>query len=79
MPTKTAEELSVLTRALLMAAGADERNANRMAEALVASNLCGVETHGVVHLPRYVEAIDAAGLYPPSGHPCCARRRRVRS
>ena len=27
MPTKTAEELSALTRALLLAAGADERNA----------------------------------------------------
>ncbi len=64
MPTKTAEELSALTRVLLLAAGADERNADRMAEALVASNLCGVETHGVVHLPRYVEAINAGWLVP---------------
>ena len=64
MPTKTAEELSVLTRTLLLAAGADERNASRMAEALVASNLCGVETHGVVHLPRYVEAINAGWIVP---------------
>ena len=72
MPTKTADALSALTHALLLAAGADERNARRMAEALVASNLCGVETHGVVHLPRYVEAIND-GWIEPTARPSILR------
>jgi LDH2 family malate/lactate/ureidoglycolate dehydrogenase len=54
---KTADELRGFAQRVLMAAGADEQNATRVAEALVSSNLCGVDTHGVWHLPNYVEAI----------------------
>ena len=57
MPTISADDLHDLTRRVLLAAGADERNASRVADALVLSNLSGVDTHGVFHLPRYVTEI----------------------
>ena len=64
MPTITAEHLRDLTRRVLLAAGADDRNANRVADALVLSNLSGVDTHGVFHLPRYVKEIRDGTLVP---------------
>jgi LDH2 family malate/lactate/ureidoglycolate dehydrogenase len=59
-----AGELRDLVRGVLKAAGADQRNADRVAEALVSSNLCGVETHGVWHLAGYVNAIKAGDIVP---------------
>ena len=60
----SAEELRNLVRDVLKAAGADQRNADRVAEALVSSNLCGVETHGVWHLAGYVNAIKSGDIVP---------------
>ena len=59
-----ADELRNLVRDVLKAAGADQRNADRVAEALVSSNLCGVETHGVWHLAGYVNAIKSGDIVP---------------
>lgn len=59
-----ADELRNLVRDVLKGAGADQRNADRVAEALVSSNLCGVETHGVWHLAGYVAAIKAGDIVP---------------
>ncbi len=64
MPTITADALRDLTTRLLLAAGADQRNAGRVADALVLSNLSGVDTHGVFHLPRYVTEIRDGMLVP---------------
>jgi LDH2 family malate/lactate/ureidoglycolate dehydrogenase len=64
MLKKTAEELHGLVRGILLAAGADERNAERVAEGLVLSDLSGVETHGVHHLPGYVADIRAGYIVP---------------
>ena len=64
MPTITADALRDLTTRLLLAAGADQRNAGRVADALVLSNLSGVDTHGVFHLPRYVTEIRDGRLVP---------------
>ena len=64
MVTKTTAELDKLIREALLAAGADERNANRVAEALVLSTLRGVDTHGILHLPSYVEKIQAGEIVP---------------
>ena len=58
MPQVTAEKLHTLVQRILVAAGADQRNADRVAEALVSSNLSGVDTHGVFHLPRYVREVQ---------------------
>ncbi len=59
-----AGQLRDLVLDVLKAAGADQRNADRVAEALVSSNLCGVETHGVWQLPGYVKAIQAGDIVP---------------
>jgi LDH2 family malate/lactate/ureidoglycolate dehydrogenase len=59
-----ADELRDLVRQVFKAAGADQRNADRVAEALVSSDLCGVETHGVWHVPGYVAAIKAGDIVP---------------
>ena len=64
MIVKTVEELKQLSVEILLAAGADERNAKRVAEALVTADLRGVRTHGVWHLPGYVESIRAGELKP---------------
>jgi len=60
----SADELLDLARRVLRAAGADQRNADRVAEALVSSDLCGVGTHGVWHLAGYVAAIKAGDIIP---------------
>ena len=64
MVMKTAEELLKFTTDVLIAAGADDRNATRVAEALISSNLCGVDTHGVIHLKTYVDSIRAGEIVP---------------
>lgn len=64
MVIKTAAQLDKLIREALLAAGADERNANRVAEALVLSTLRGVDTHGILHLPSYVEKIRDGEIVP---------------
>lgn len=61
---KTADQLRDFTARILQAAGADQRNAERVAQALVGANLCGVDTHGVWHLPGYVQAIRDSQLLP---------------
>ena len=62
------EELHSLVQKILLAAGADDRNADRVAEALVLSNLSGVDTHGIFHLPRYVNEIRE-GIIVPTAWP----------
>ena len=64
MVIKTAAELDELVRKSLIAAGADERNAIRVAEALVSSSLCGVDTHGIHHLPGYVRYVQSGEIVP---------------
>jgi len=61
---KSAAEWQRFAQAVLQAAGADARNAQRVAEALVSSNLCGVDTHGLWHLAGYVANIRAGEIVP---------------
>ncbi len=68
MPTIAADGLHDLTTRVLLAAGADRRNASRVADALVLSNLSGVDTHGIFHLPRYVTEIRE-GMVVPTAWP----------
>ena len=68
MKIKPANELLELVTKILLAAGADERNASVVAEHLVRANLSGVDTHGVWHLASYVEAIKE-GLIIPTACP----------
>jgi LDH2 family malate/lactate/ureidoglycolate dehydrogenase len=60
----TADQLHEIARRILLAAGADDRNASRVADALVSANLSGVDTHGVLHLPTYVADIRSGHIVP---------------
>lgn len=64
MIVKTADELSSIVKRIIMVAGADERNANRLAEALVSANLSGVNTHGVYKVLEYADSIKSGRLIP---------------
>ena len=64
MVVKSADELYEVVTKILLAAGADERNANIVAEHLVSANLCGVDTHGVFNLPMYVKNIGDGEIVP---------------
>ena len=64
MITKTVDELHTLVKRVLLAAGADEGNAEETAHHLALSNLSGVDTHGIWHIPIYVAAIQANELLP---------------
>lgn len=62
MITKTAEALHALAREILLKGGADEYNAEIVADHLVSANLSGVDTHGVWHLPHYVKGMQAGEI-----------------
>jgi LDH2 family malate/lactate/ureidoglycolate dehydrogenase len=64
MIIRTAEALRQLTCRILSAAGADRSNAEEVARHLVLANLRGVDTHGIWHIPGYVQAIRAGQLAP---------------
>ncbi len=64
MTTKTAEELVDLVREILVAAGAEARNAEAVADHLVLANLSGVDTHGIWHVPGYLAAMNVGEIAP---------------
>ena len=57
-------ELEALIKKILLAVGADERNADGVAEHLVSSQLSGVDTHGIWQLPGYVTAVKKEEILP---------------
>jgi LDH2 family malate/lactate/ureidoglycolate dehydrogenase len=57
--TVSEAELLDLARDVLVAAGASAQNAQVVADHLVESNLSGVDTHGVIHLPGYIDDVHA--------------------
>ena len=58
----SAPGLHALIRRLLMAAATPRHIADVVAEVLVNSNLAGHDSHGVLHLPRYLKSIADAQL-----------------
>ena len=64
MATFSAEQLRQLGIDVFKAAGASEANAVRVASALVDSNLAGHDSHGVIHIPRYVDFIHKGFIVP---------------
>jgi LDH2 family malate/lactate/ureidoglycolate dehydrogenase len=63
-----AAELRSMCKRILEGAGASPENATLVAEHLVLANLKGVDSHGVFHLPSYVDAIRE-GLLAPTATP----------
>jgi LDH2 family malate/lactate/ureidoglycolate dehydrogenase len=68
MPTIHATALRDFAADLLIAGGFTPEDAAQTAELLVWANLRGVDSHGVLRIPRYVEMI-ALGLMTSGGRP----------
>jgi uncharacterized oxidoreductase len=64
MLTRTAEALTTTASSIFEAAGTPADIAALMAESLVGANLAGHDSHGVIHIPGYVEAIRSGGIVP---------------
>lgn len=62
--TVTADALRRFTVAVFARAGMNEADAATVAEVLVWANLRGVDTHGVMRLPRYVNLIETGDMNP---------------
>lgn len=62
--TIRAAALTTFVAALFEAAGAPKAHAERTGEGLVAANLSGHDSHGVVRVPRYLQAIADKHLDP---------------
>lgn len=59
-----AETLRDFAAALLQRAGTGEADAHAWAETLVWANLRGVDSHGVLRIPRYLELIGTGAINP---------------
>jgi len=64
MVTIAHQELQEYVSKLLVAAGCPVSVATRVAYALVESNLVGHDSHGVMRIPAYIDAIRAGTLIP---------------
>src|SRR2546428_11166682 len=60
----TAEALSRASRRALEKVGASPGNASEVADHLVLANLSGVDTHGVIHIPQYIDEIRQGWIDP---------------
>ncbi|MBS1251144.1 MAG: Hydroxycarboxylate dehydrogenase B [Anaerolineales bacterium] len=72
MPVVKPVVLSDFVSRIFQAAGATEEGARLVAESLVASDLAGHESHGVVRVHQYLGSIDDEGL-DPAAEPTIAR------
>ena len=59
-----AAELQEFTKAVFMAAGLPSEDAALEAEVLVWANLRGVDSHGVLRIPAYLEMLDRGDINP---------------
>src|SRR6516225_3806616 len=64
MPTYSSTELTKFAEALFRAAGVPADEAARVAGSLVDANLCGHDSHGLIRIPQYLEAIGDGRLKP---------------
>jgi len=72
VPTVGAETLTTLVRRIFVAAGAPAETALAVAGSLVRSNLKGVDSHGIVRVAEYLQAIQD-GRIAPSATPAVER------
>jgi len=68
MPVFSASQLEPLASGIFRGAGAPADIADRVAHSLVVSNLMGHDSHGVLRIPSYLEAIEK-GTCVPSARP----------
>jgi hydroxycarboxylate dehydrogenase B len=66
MPDLSAAAVEAFCASILHAAGSPEGDAQLVARELVRSQLMGVESHGVIRVPEYVEGIRSGRIVPGS-------------
>lgn len=66
MPLVDAQELTIWSRRIFIAAGVPPEIAHRVAESLVESNLVGHDSHGVIRIPQYLEMLSDGRINPRS-------------
>ena len=64
MPVLTKEALHRLTAAIFRATGAPEDLAAQVADVLVDNHLAGHDSHGILRIPEYVQAVRTGGISP---------------
>lgn len=64
MPTFPAAILQAFAEELFRGAGAPAAEASRVARSLVEANLAGHDSHGLIRIPQYIEAIHDGKLRP---------------
>ncbi len=64
MPKIAANRLERIAGRLLQAAGASSDEAQTIARHLIAANLAGHDSHGVIHVPGYVASVQKGHLQP---------------
>jgi LDH2 family malate/lactate/ureidoglycolate dehydrogenase len=64
MPKIPAERLSEIGRALFIAAGAPPEEAETVMRHVVAANLAGHDSHGIIQVPTYIERIKLGHIVP---------------
>ncbi len=64
MPTFSADVLISFAESLFTASGVPREEADGVARSLVDANLCGHDSHGMIRVPQYVEAIKDGRLKP---------------
>jgi uncharacterized oxidoreductase len=64
MPKISAERLGEVGRALFVAAGTPEAEAETVIRHVVAANLAGHDSHGVIQIPTYIERIKLGHIVP---------------
>jgi uncharacterized oxidoreductase len=64
LPVISSEQLQPFVRDIFAAAGTPADNAERVAAALVKSNLVGHDSHGVIRVPQYINSIRQGRMDP---------------
>ena len=64
MPNFTQEQLEKITADIFEAGGVPSGEAAIIAELLVASNLAGHDSHGVIRIPQYIGLIESGLIQP---------------
>src|SRR5436305_328933 len=76
MPTIDAHDLEMLTRAIFEKSGTPPDAATFIAGTLIAANLAGHDSHGVLRLPFYIDSVRAGRVLPDVA-PVIAKRDRA--
>ncbi|MGX1016199.1 LDH2 family malate/lactate/ureidoglycolate dehydrogenase [Bradyrhizobium japonicum] len=64
MPIVKTDRLTLISAALLRAAGASDEEADAVATGCVNANLAGHDSHGVIAVPTYIDRIKAGHIVP---------------